>query len=431
MAVRQYGRIVVVGGASPLWTPANIAIMANCSSLQHVEVVLYDVFHDKAQEIADLCTRMVARAYPYCHMKIRAAERLDDALPGADVVVTCYRNGGHNTEDKLDALARKFGSHQNSYTAGPGACLYVAVQAPPMIALVEKMLKFCPHAYLINCSNPLPAMGMVAVKAGLHPRRVLGFCGALEWLRRDLAGFLGVAQERLTFKIGGTNHCTFITKIWIDGLDASAILHKKVSESKYFDLGMWGKSSMEIKIYHALGYICPGGHASDIFPTIHGEWVAPGPDAPPKPAQFGKDFVQLLKDYTSGKNSEWIPPAVREVPFSWLDALAGDPRMQHFSINIMNLGAVPNLPDWTVPDLECFIDERGIAPLTSAPLPESIAEVVRRHQVTFDMSARAVVQGDRALLRQAIQLCPFGDYMEKADAILAEAKAEFGAGYVF
>ncbi len=429
--MRQYNRIVVVGGASPLWTPPNIGLMANCTSMQETEVLLYDINYQKAVEIADLCTRMVHRAYPDCRMKISAVERLEDALHGAEVVITCYRNGGHDTEERINAISQKYGSHQSCFTAGPGACLYVALQTPPMMALVKLMLSHCPNAYLVNCSNPLPATVMVAVKAGLNPRQVMGFCGALEWERRDLARFLDVEPERLSFNIGGTNHCTFITGVWVDGIDASALLKQKCNESPFFDLGIWGKSSTEIKLYHALGYLCPGGHPSDIFPTVHGKWYPPEEDAPTKPAQFTSDFTTILRGYANGKNVGWEPPTTRDVPFNWLDALAGDHTEQHFSINTTNLGAVPNLPDWAVPDLECHLDERGMTPIIAKPLPEVIAEVVRRHQVSFEMAARAAVEGNRQLLIEAIQLCPFGDYIENAEAIVEDARREFSDEFIF
>jgi alpha-galactosidase/6-phospho-beta-glucosidase family protein len=136
--------------------------------------------------------------------------------------------------------------------------------------------------------------------------------------------------------------------------------------------------------------------------------------------------MSLLGRYIEGDDSAWTPPRKRLTPFTWLDALAGDTSESHFSVNMTNAGAVSNLPDWAVLDLECHIDIRGVAPIASEPLPELIAEVVRRHQVVFEMSARAAIMRDRALLEQAIQLCPFGDYMQAAGGIVDEAKAAFG-----
>ena len=102
-------KIVIVGGASPRWTPRNIASMALAPSTREAEIVLVDVAHERACRLADTCNRMVARAYGVA-LRVHAQEKLADALPGADVVFTVFRNGGHDTETRIDAMMRNFGS---------------------------------------------------------------------------------------------------------------------------------------------------------------------------------------------------------------------------------------------------------------------------------------------------------------------------------
>ena len=424
--MRSYRRIVIVGGGSMLWTPEKVGMMAVSQACREAEVVLVDIALEKAARMAELCTRMIARGYPGIGLRVTAAATLDEALPGADAVMTCYCNLGLQIEGKLNAIAQRYGSHQCCFTAGPGAMLYVCTQAPTMVRLVEAMQRHCPDAWLVNCSNPLPAMVMVAVKAGADPRRVLGFCGALHWSRTQLAGFLGVAPERVQFRIGGTNHCTFFTEVRVDGEDGYPLLRRRAREVGYLDLGCWGRSTTEIHFLETLGLLPCGGHATDIFPEIHGEWLPPLPTAPPKPDGFAEGFAERFQAYCMGNEVNWRPPAAADVPVTWLDALAGAPGDRLFSVNFTNFGAVPNLPDWSVPDLECHLDARGITPLASSPLPEHVAEVVRRHQMTFEMVARAAVTRDRDLLLRAIQLQPFGNYLESAERIVADARAEFG-----
>ena len=430
--MRKYQRITVFGGGSILWTPDSVARMACSASVRDAAVVLVDIDFEKAQQVAALCNRMVARAYPGIGLEVSAAPTLEQALPGSEAVFACYCNLGLQIEDRINTISREVGSQQCCFTSGPGAMLYVATQTPPMLQLVQAMRALCPDAWLINCSNPLPAMVMVAVKAGLNSRKVLGFCGALPWYRKTLADFLQVDPERLKFRIGGTNHCTFLTEILLDGADAYPLVHRRAHELGYLDLGCWGRTTTEIKLLEATGYLCPGGHTTDIFPTIHGQWTPPGPEAPPKPSGFNRDFKQVLTAYAEGTDVAWTPPTDSEVPILWLDALAGAPDVPcHFSINTTNSGAVPNLPDWSVPDLECHVDERGVHPLTTPPLPEMIAEVVRRHHVAFEMAARAAVARDHSLLVQAIQLQPFGDYMPSAETIVAKAREQLGADLIF
>lgn len=428
--IKPYKKIAVIGGGSVLWTPDAVAKMASTSSICNAEVVLYDVRYEQAVKVAEVCSRSLKHSHPKANMKVHAAKSLEGALTGADAVITCFCNLGSGVEKRINTISKKYGSNEMCFTSGPGAMLYLAIQGPVMIEIVEAMRKHCPEAWLINCSNPLPAMIMVAVKAGLSPRKALGFCGTLSRKRELLARFLQVEPERLDFRTGGTNHASFFIEAYLDGKDAIPLIRKRGQEQPYLDMGCWGRSTTEIKILNAVGYL-PHGHPSDIFPTLHGEWLPPGPDAPPKPWGFDKDFLDRFEAYSQGEKVELNLPTERDTPHSWLDALAGDAREQRFSINMTNNGVVPNMPAWAVLDLECHLDPRGVNPLTSPPLPEVIAEIARRYQVTFEMAARAVVGRDRKLLREAIQLCPAGDYLRSVDKILEEASHEFGAHFFF
>lgn len=432
----KYSRVVFFGGASPYWAPRNIGSMACSASLCDAEVVLYDVAQDRAAKLADTCNAMVRRAYPGAKLKVVALGNLDEALAGAEIVITCYRNGGHDSEQRINAIAKKYGSSQSCYTAGPGMVVYTAVQGAPLLQLVTAMRRNCPDAWLVNCSNPLPALCMLAAQAGLDPRKVLGFCGALPWHRKSIAMFLDVDPSRVAFRIGGTNHCTFYTDILVDGKDAYPLVKEKAAQKKYMDIGIWGQSTTELEIYRTIGHIPAAGHASDILPMFHGEWIPASPEVQASKEakahkEYSKDFPATLAAYARGEDVSWTPPETVDFPMNWFDALAGESQEHLFSINTANLGAVSNLPSWAVPDLECYLDERGVTPLAGPPLPESLAEIARRHQVSFEMAARATLQRDHALLVQAVQLCPFVDMMTKAVTFLADARSEFGSELIF
>jgi alpha-galactosidase/6-phospho-beta-glucosidase family protein len=169
---------------------------------------------------------------------------------------------------------------------------------------------------------------------------------------------------------------------------------------------------------------------------IHGEWLPPtaealASDEAQAKAEYSPDFPSVLEAYARGERVAWSPPAIPDHPITWLEALAGEGEERRFSMNLANLGAVPNLPEWSVPDLECELDERGVTPLQSPPLPEHLAEVVRRHHATFRLAAQAAIARDGELLMRAIQLSPFGDYMQSAQAMLADARSQFGPELIF
>lgn len=424
-------KVVIVGGGSYLWTPRSVANMALTPVFHGAEVVLVDISRERADEIAGVMNRVVARAYPESGICCRGEVDLEQALPGAQLVFTCYQNLGKKTESTANEIGHRFGAHENAFSAGPGMVLYLAAQGPVMIDLVQRMRTHCPDALLLNCSNPMPALCMVAIKAGWPARQVMGVDGVIAWNRLAMARFLKVPQESLTFRTAGTNHLTFLTDLKSDGKEVTELLTQRAAEQPWLDVWCWGRSETEVNIYHALGHLPMPGHASDLLPQLAGAMLPPDPvsaaEAPlDNRVEYTPAFVGILHDYAAGKVVDWTPPTHSDEPFTSLDALSQVEHGRLSSGHMMNQGAIPNLPDWAVLELELYCDARGLTPLAAPPYPDLIAEIVRRHQVTFEMAARGVVNHDASLLRQAIQLCPSGDYWRSANAILAEGRAAFG-----
>ncbi len=419
-------KLTIIGGGSLLWTPVNAGRMACSPGTRDAELVIYDLNQQRAAATAELTNAMLRRAYPDAKLRVTAAPTLAAALAGAQVVITCYCVGGNGTEHKLEKLANQYGCKQAVFTAGPGACLNIAIQGRALVEIVRQMQQSCPAAYLINCTNPVPGLVMTAVKAGHDPRRTLGFCGALHWYRRLLQQFLpGADPAALDFRIGGTNHCTFFTEIYRAGADAYAEARATALRNGVYDLGEWGTSTMEINLLKETGYLAMPGHSTDIYPGIAGTHELKPVSGAKRISEYDPNFGDVLAAYGRGEPVDWEPPRESEVPILWLDALTGAAPPTTHSVNLTNLNAVPNLPDWCVPDLECLMDRRGVTPLANPPYPPQIAEVVRRHQVTFELAARAALEQRTDLLIQSIQACPFADYTTTARAMVDEARALF------
>ncbi len=428
-------KVVIVGGGSYLWAPRSVASMALVSAFKGAEIVLMDISRERADEVAQVINGMLARAYPASGITCRGEVNLDACLPGADLVFSCFQNLGKTTEKKADAIAQRYGAKENSFSAGPGMVLYLAVQGPVMVDLVRRMRQHCPDALLLNCANPMPALCMVAIKAGWPARQVMGVDGVIDWNRLALARFLKVAKESVTFRTAGTNHLTFAVDPKVDGRDASARLAQRAEEQPWLDIWCWGRSETEVNIYKATGCLALPGHASDLMPTLAGAMLPPDPasiaESPlDNRVEYTAEFPALLKAYAAGASVAWAPPTESIEPFLSLSALDKVDQGRLTSGHMMNDGAIPNLPEWAVLELELYVDARGLTPLAAPAYPDLIAETVRRQQVTFEMAARGVVEGNVTLLKQAIQLVPFGDYWRTAENILAEGRDAFGPEFI-
>jgi alpha-galactosidase len=148
--------------------------------------------------------------------------------------------------------------------------------------------------------------------------------------------------------------------------------------------------------------------------------MPPGPDAPPKPINFGGDFVERLEAYTRGDEVELDLPREREVPATWLDALAGDTSEGRFSINMTNLGAVPNLPDHAILEIEGVTDSAGVRGIYVGEAPVSLVGLLQKRIAWQELVADAGVKGDRGLALQAVLLDELTVRPELAEAMLEE-----------
>ena len=166
-------------------------------------------------------------------MTIEASTDRAEVLPGA-----ALRHRLHRRRPR-EVLAAGLGSARVSYgirqplgeNGGPGAVFHTARNAPMILDIARDMERLCPDAWLMNFTNPVPRMTLLASRyskiktVGLCHQIGMGYAIVAYTLAEDLGleraasdewGLYGLghqAHDLLDIKAAGINHFTFMLDI--------------------------------------------------------------------------------------------------------------------------------------------------------------------------------------------------------------------------
>ena len=103
-------------------------------------------------------------------------------------------------------------------TLGIGGIFRALRTIPVMLGIGRDMAELCPDAWLLNYTNPM-AMLCQAYAHGSPHTKIVGLCHSVQHTTRQLAEYVGVPFEEVTFLGAGVNHQSFILRFERDGED--------------------------------------------------------------------------------------------------------------------------------------------------------------------------------------------------------------------
>ncbi len=156
-------------------------------------------------------------------------DKLEEALPGADVVSISFPVGSHKVNTLSDQACAAHGLFGSDQISASGAFRAVT-GGTVVLGIARQMEKHCPDAWLFDYANP------VAVYSGMvnnHTKiRALGICGGFTNHRWDIARLIFGRDEYCNeFKgvaAAGINHCSILLRGTLHGRDIYELLDEAV-----------------------------------------------------------------------------------------------------------------------------------------------------------------------------------------------------------
>ena len=432
-------KIVIIGAGSASFGPAILGDILQCQALTGSAIALCDL---NAQGL-ELITRLAERANREwgAGMIIEAATDRKQVLSGAEFVITSIAVEREKLWRQDWEIPAKYGMRQPlGENGGPGAVFHTARNAPMILDICRDMERLCPDAWLLNFTNPVPRMTLVArryskVKAvGLCHQIGMGYAIVAYTLAKELGierpasgewGLYGLgrqAHELLDIKAAGLNHFTFM-------LD---IRDKKAGEDLY---PLFKQRLAELPpdfqpltrcIYDAFG-ICPAtgdGHLAEYTHWTH--------DPQTKPwekyglhlydwdkAERGRDKMwQEIETIASGAPIPKLGSGERAIPI--IEAILYNRNQYELAVDIPNEGYIANLPEAAIVEVPGVVSRFGIRGVGVGPLPEPIAALCRTQITVASLAVDAAVLGSRELMLQALLVDPMVNDMDQAKALMHE-----------
>jgi len=422
-------RLCIFGGGSS-YTHHMLSVFARhvaSGDLAGSSLCLYDIDPEAARLMSEF-GNSVARAKGL-DFTVAPEPVLERALEGAEFVLSSFRAGGLDQRYLDETIPLKYGL-LGQETTGVGGVFMICRNAPAVTQLAQAMERVCPQATLINYTNPT---GMVTdLSTRVSRVRTFGLCDGVLGVK-ELVGFLmGLPWEdtlQIEAQVAGVNHCTWTLALRYRGEDLYGRMDELVGK---------GEKLKSVRDHYAFGDACRLYRYYGLFPgsTYYTPYYynlrktidtlrTPGYEF--RSQNLKKQAMEIYdhcRRQLGRKDADFLPycaehAAHGDQAIGTIHAIACDTQKTDV-VNVRNNGVIRNLPDEAVVEVPAVLDRHGAAPLSLAPLPDSVAGVVQMVDLHCRLAVTAAQTGDRRLVLQAAMAHPCNRDLDAVEPCLEE-----------
>lgn len=428
-------KIALIGGGSYGWMPIIISDMVMTPELGDSEVVLMDIDPEPLKLTGPLAQMYAQKAGS--KLRFRTTTSYEDAMCDADYVVVTISTGGLDAMRVDLEVPEKYGIYQTvGDTVGPGGWSRCLRNVPVFLELARKMERYCPKAWMLNCSNPLTPLTRVVNRE--TSIRAVGLCHGVVGFMQSLKPLLGFdSLKDVDYVSSGIDHCGWLLRLSVKGRDGFAILRER-------GLGPGGKATVCIEsidqfipnqhirvaflIFAELGYLPTIGdrHIVEFFPHFlydQGLMTRLGIKRTSIADRIkGREAARARIQRILLGQEEINLKRSHEVVLEFILATSGKGE-QIMMLNTPNRGQIPNLPTEAIVDTKCCVNAAGVEPICTGPLPPVLKSIVEPHLIRQEMCIDAAIKGDRHLALAALVTDPLVRDMTSARQMMEELLA--------
>ncbi len=439
-------RVCIVGGGSAYMTSmfASLANYARKGGLAGSHVVLHDINEDNVKLMRDWGQAAADREK--LPLTFSYEMDRDTALDGADFVLSCFRTGGLKGRYLDETIPEKY-EELGIETVGVGGVFMALRCIPQAVELAEAIQQKCPDAWLINYTNPANMVCDATVRAG-HSK-MLGLCDGVwgvKWLAAKLLKIPTARAHEVEAYVSGVNHHTWTLQLYHQGQNLYDRLDDLIEQTDMSGAAGYepidGNPLLNVievdacRLYRYYG-ILPGSiyytryyynlrKLQDIHLDPNFEhrstWLenlgAEKRDEIRRQMAAGEPTISAHDEEDAAHGDQAIGA---------IHSIANDVRNTE-TVNVVNNGAVPNLPDDAIVEVGATMTGHGPVPFAAGTLPFSVQGMVQCAYEFGKLTVDAAIAADRKLVLQAAMAHPAHrdlDIIEKVIADLFEAHRDW------
>jgi alpha-galactosidase len=418
--------VVLIGAGSAVFTRGLLADLISADDLGDWEIRLVDVDPVALEVARGLAEKMVAARQAAEHITVVASTDRRAVLPGADFVVTCVGVGGRDAWLADHQTCQKHGVFQPvGDSIMPGGISRLLRTTPVLVEVARDVVDLAPDAHFFNYSNPMTA-NVTAMASYAGADEVVGLCHGMHHVQHHLAAFIGVPFEQTSTLYAGINHLTFIYDFRWNGRDAWPIVREKVDRelaqpADPGDLGdifsaatkAWNNPfSWELFRRYGAFPAAEDRHVTEFFPerfpggAYYGKTLGVDAYSVPEILEWGENRYQGMKAQAEGR----VPldesvfgrsTGEQEQLIAIIRSILTDGRAM-FSVNVLNRGMVPGLPDDAALEIPGVATARGLRPVAVPDLSAPLTAILARRLSSVYLSIEAAMHGDRDMAVEAV-----------------------------
>jgi alpha-galactosidase len=417
-------KIAIIGAGSTVFTTELVTDILLSPGIPAGTFALVDIDAERLE----LAHRMTAHLIELVGSEWRVESSKDRTalLPNCNYVINTIEVAGLANVRHDFEIPLKYGVNQCiGDTIGPGGIFKALRTLPAWLEILADVERFAPQALVMNYTNPMSITVLTGLLGSNLP--IVGLCHSIQHTAQQLASYLEIPFNEITFRAAGVNHLAWITEITRNGEDLYPLLHERAADPDIYE-----QDPVRFEMMFHLGAFVTesSGHSSEYVP-------------------YFRKREDLIKHYcrsgylgeTGFYANNW--PRWREENDHYLRAiLAGEekaelvrgPEFASYIIeaieidkptaiygNVLNTGLIDNLPQDGVVEVACLVDKRGVQPTYYGALPTQLAALCQQHMAVHDLVAVAVLEQNRETAFHALALDP----LTAAVCSLAEIRQMF------
>ena len=401
-------KVAIVGAGSAVFARQLMTDLLAVEGLDDGVFALVDVDGERLELARRIALRLVELSGK--RWSVEASTDRNRVLPGSDYVISSIEVAGLKHVRAEYEIPMRYGVDQCiGDTIGPGGIFKALRTGPVWLDIVADVQRVAPRALVINYSNPMSILTLAAARSTELP--VIGLCHSVQGTSRQLAGYLEVPYEEITWRCAGINHNAWFTTLEREGEDLYPRLRERARITEVYE-----QDPVRFEVMLHLGAFVTesSGHFSEYVPyfrnrrdllaryTRTGYLGESGFYANNWPS-WRRYNDELIASMLAGDTPV---PVTRghEYASTIIEAIeCGRPASVHG--NVLNRGWVENLPDGCV-EVECRVTGDGLTPCRFGKLPEQLAALNRAHMAVHELVVEAVMERDRGKAKYALMLDP-------------------------
>lgn len=410
-------KIAIIGAGSVGFTRRAVRDVLCVPELQETFFAFMDINERNVELTGQLCSRDIESAGLPARVEVFADRR--EAIRDADYVFSFIRGGDLKALEHDTDIPLKYGVDQCiADTLAPGGIMYGQRTIPILLSICKDISEVArPRCRFISHSNPM-AMNTWACNKYGYGVEYIGLCHGVEHGFSQICKALGLPKEEVNYICAGVNHQTWFIKVEHKGED----MIPKILEGFENDPELALNEKLRIDVLRRFGYYSTesNGHLSEYI-----QWYRKRPD------EMAEKWMNP-DSWSTGETGGYLRAMLERADWYYEEApkwLEGPPmtfnpedrspehtsfilesietgRIYRGHFNVINNGAITNLPADCCVEVPGFVDRNGINIPIVGDLPMGCAAVLTQTVHTQRLSMEAAVHGNDTWLRQAMMVDP-------------------------